>query len=260
MEKEKRFKELLFCFYQGATSEEEETELFALFTEEEIAKNEKYSEDMALLHGLAALKTHEKNIKRQEKILKTIDDSNRRKKRISLILFQATGMAVAACIAAFLFLKTPINDTHDKPAEKQVATLPSVTGKCENMPPKEKIKMAFHKNETPFDGNETKRHQTQVQEPEKECAEQACEVQEVAVNMPDSIPAQIVPDAPEEQIAEQIYQPSQTEERVVRIESDRLIKYKRHRMIRFENIDDRASNLYPFTLPMGCTHLSEKKK
>lgn len=253
MEKEKRFEELLFRFYQGATSEEEETELFALFAEEDIAKNEKYSEDMALLHGLAALKTHEENIKRQEKILKAIDDSNRRKKRISLILFQATGTAVAACIAAFLFFRTPINDTHDTPAEKQVATLPSITDKCENIPPKEKIK-------TPFDGNETKRHQTQVQEPEKGCAEQACEVQEVAVNMPDSIPAQIVPNVPEEQIAEQIYQPPQTEERVVRIESDRLIKYKRHRMIRFENIDDRVSNLYPFTLPMGRTHLSEKNK
>lgn len=260
MEKEKRFEELLFRFYQGAISEEEETELFALFTEEEIAKKEKYSEDMALLHGLAALKTHEKNIKRQEKILKTIDDSNRRKKRIRLILFQTTGMAVAACIAAFLFLRTPINDTHDKPVEKQVATLPSVTGKCENIPPKEKIKTPFHKNQTPFDDNETKSHQTQVQEPEKEYAEQACEVQEAAVNMPDSIPAQIVQNVPEEQIAEQISQPSQTEERVVRIESDRLIKYKRHRMIRFENIDDRASNLYPFTLPMGRTHLSEKKK
>lgn len=192
--------------------------------------------------------------------MRAIDDDNRRKKRIRLILFQATGMAVAACIAAFLFLRTPINDTHDKPAEKQVATLPSVTGKCENIPPKEKIKTPFHKNETPFDDNETKSHQTQVQEPEKECAEQACEVQEVTVNMPDSIPAQIVPNVPEEQIAEQISQPSQTEERVVRIESDRLIKYKRHRMIRFENIDDRASNLYPFTLPMGRTHLSEKKK
>ena len=253
MEKEKRFEELLLRFYQGATSEEEETELFALFAEEDIAKNEKYSEDMALLHGLAALKTHEKNIKRQEKILKAIDDGNRRKKRIRLILFQATGTAVAACIAAFLFFRTPINDTHDKPAEKQVATLPSVTGKCENIPPKEKIK-------TPFDDNETKSHQAQIQEPEKGCAEQACELQEVAVNMPDSMPVQIVPDVPEEQIAEQIYQPSQTEESVVRIESDRLIKYKRHRMIRFENIDDRASNLYPFTLPMGRTHLSEKKK
>lgn len=63
MEKEKRFEELLFRFYQGAISEEEETELFALFAEEEIAKKEKYSVDMALLHGLAALKTHEKNIR-----------------------------------------------------------------------------------------------------------------------------------------------------------------------------------------------------
>lgn len=254
---EKRFEELLFRFYEGVLSEPEEEELFALFSKSYIANDEKYARDRALLNAFIALREHGKNLRRQERILNFIDESLLKRRRIRLICFQIGGMAVAACIVLFFFLRSPMSDKGGIEAEKVLVDLPNAGKSSAKISSEAEIKVLSNKGKRTLPLRKRKSLQGKVEPMEEE----NCEIQEIEVPVYDNRVSKSLAECMQEQIAEEIKEELLQEvEEPIRIECDRLIKYDNRRLIRFESGDKDAERLYPLSLSLGRTFLSERKK
>ncbi len=158
-------------------------------------------EDKELIELLNSIKQHNKNIERQEKILNTIEESIKRKKRNKIIMFFSAASSIAACLCIVWWTYSPIDNSEiiieSKPIAKTI-----VEKKQETMPAKKSEPIVREKKKiTPIEIPHTIE-------------------QEIIIEQDSTI---IEPEPKQEVIEEE---EKVIEPKIVRIETDKLICYK----------------------------------
>lgn len=158
-------------------------------------------EDKELIELFASIKQHQKNIERQEKILNTIEESIKRKKRNKIIMFFSAASSIAACLCIVWWTYSPIDNSEtiieNKPIAKNI-----VEKKQETIPAKKSEPIVREKKKiTPIEIHHT------IEE-------------EIIIEQDSTI---VEPEPKQEMIVkeEKVIEP-----KIVRIETDKLICYK----------------------------------